>query len=54
MTVQELISKLESIRDKNVSVTLVEWSIQNTLMTRCELTTERILVQPPRVAIVID
>ena len=54
MTVQELISKLESIRDKNVSVTLVEWSIQNPLMTRCELTTERILVQPHRVAIVID
>lgn len=54
MTVQELIDKLESIRDKNVPVTLVEWAIQNPLMTRCELTTERVLVQPYRVAIVID
>lgn len=54
MTVQELIEKLEKIRDKSVPVVLVEWSIQNPMMAKADLTTNRIVVQPHRVAIIVD
>lgn len=54
MTVQELIDKLEGIRDKSVPVVLVEWSIQNPMMAKCDVTTNRIVVQPHRVAIITD
>ena len=54
MTVQELIDKLEGIKDKSVPVVLVEWSIQNPMMAKCDVSTNRIVVQPHRVAIIID
>lgn len=54
MTVQELITKLESIRDKSVPVVLAGWSVQNPLAAKCDLTTNRIIVHPHRVTILID
>ena len=54
MTVQELIDKLEKIKDKTVPVVLVEWAIQNPMMAKADLSTHRIVVQPHRVAIIID
>ncbi len=54
MTVQELINRLENVRDKSVPVVLVEWSIQNPMMAKYDLSTNRIMVQPHRLAILID
>lgn len=54
MTVNELIAKLETIRDKSVPVVLAEWSIQNPMLAKRDLTTNRIVVQPHRVAIITD
>lgn len=54
MTVQELIDKLEGIKDKSVPVVLVEWSIQNPMLAKADVSTNRIVVQPHRVAILID
>ena len=54
MTVQELIERLEQVKDKNVPVVLVDWSIQNPMMARADLSTHRIVVQPHRVAIITD
>jgi hypothetical protein len=54
MTVQELIDKLSSIKDKSVPVVLAEWSIQNPMMAKVDLSTNRIMVQSHRVAILID
>lgn len=54
MTVEELISKLEKIKDKSVPVVLVEWDIQNPLAKKVEVTPNRIVVQAHRVAIIID
>jgi hypothetical protein len=54
MTVRELIEKLEQVKDKNVPVVLVDWSIQNPMMARADVTTHRIVVQPHRVAIITD
>jgi hypothetical protein len=54
MTVQELIDKLDKIKDKSVPVVLAAWSIQNPMMARGDLTTNRIIVQPHRVAILTD
>lgn len=54
MTVQELIDKLETIKDKTVPVVLVEWSIQNPLCAKADVTTNRIVVQAHRVAIITD
>lgn len=53
-TVQDLINKLEQVKDKTVPVVLVEWSIQNPLCAKTDLTTNRIVVQPHRVAIITD
>ena len=54
MTVQELIDKLQNVKDKSVPVVLVEWSIQNPMMAKCDVSTNRIVVQPHRVAIITD
>jgi len=54
MTVQELINKLQTIRDRSLPVVLVEWNIQNPLSTKHEVETNRIVVQPHRVAIIVD
>lgn len=54
MTVQELIDKLEGIKDRSVPVVLVEWSIQNPMMAKADVTTNRIVVQAHRVAILVD
>ena len=54
MTVQELIDKLERIRDKNVPVVLTEWSIGDPMSVKYELTTNRLVVQPHRLAIIIE
>lgn len=54
MTVEELIRKLESIKDKSVPVVLTEWSIQNPTTSKAELTSNRLLVQAHRVAIITD
>lgn len=54
MTVQELIDKLDNIKDKSVPVVLAEWSIQNPMMAKVDLTTNRIIVQAHRVAILVD
>ena len=54
MTVQELIDKLDQIKDKSVPVVLVEWSIQNPMMAKADVTTNRLVVQPHRVAIITD
>lgn len=54
MTVQELIDKLETIKDKSVPVVLAEWSIQNPMMSKVDLTTNRLVVQAHRLAILID
>jgi len=54
MTVQELIEKLEALKDKSVPVVLVQWSIRNPLREKFELTTDRIVVQPHRVALQTD
>ena len=54
MTVQELIDKLEKVQDKEVPVVLVEWSKQNPMTAKYDLSTNRIVVQPHRVAILVD
>ncbi len=54
MTVQELIEKLEQVKDKSVPVVLVQWSIQNPMIAKADVTTHRIVVQPHRVAIITD
>lgn len=54
MTVQELIDKLDKIKDKSVPVVLAAWSIQNPMMAKGDLTTNRIIVQAHRVAILMD
>lgn len=54
MTVQELLDKLESIKDKSIPVVLVEWSIQNPLSSKNDLSSNRIVVQPHRVALITD
>lgn len=54
MTVQELIERLERVKDKDVPVVLVQWSIQNPMIAKVDVTTNRIVIQPHRVAILID
>ena len=54
MTVQELIEKLEQVKDKKVPVVLVQWSIQNPMIAKADVSTHRIVVQPHRVAIITD
>ena len=54
MTVQELIERLEKIKDKSVPVVLVEWSIQNPMLAKADLTSNRIVVQAHRVAIIVE
>jgi hypothetical protein len=54
MTVQELIDKLQNVRDKSVPVVLTQWSIQNPMLAKADVTTNRIVVQAHRVAILID
>lgn len=54
MTVQELIEKLRQVKDKSVPVVLVQWSIQNPMIAKADVTTHRIVVQPHRVAIITD
>lgn len=54
MTVQELIEKLEQVKDKSVPVVLVQWSIQNPMIAKADVTTHRIVIQPHRVAIITD
>jgi hypothetical protein len=54
MTVQELLNRLEAVKDKELPVMLVEWSIQNPLMAKHELTTNRMVVQAHRVSIIVD
>lgn len=54
MTVEELIERLQKVKDKSVPVVLTEWYIQNPLHTKHEVTANRIVVQPHRVAIITD
>jgi len=54
MTVQELIDKLETIKDKSLPVVLVEWSIQNPMSAKADVTTNRIVNQAHRIAIITD
>lgn len=54
MTIQDLIDKLEVLKNKSVPVVLAEWSIQNPVMGRCDLTANRIVSQPHRLVIIID
>lgn len=54
MTVQELIERLEKVKDKSIPVVLVQWSIQNPLIAKADVSTHRIVVQPHRVAIITD
>jgi len=54
MTVEELITKLEGIRDKSVPVVLVEWSKQTPLTSKCDLTPNRLVVQAHRLAIIVE
>ena len=54
MTVQELIDKLETIKDKTVPVVLVEWRFLNPMCAKADVTTNRIVVQAHRVAIITD
>lgn len=54
MTVQELIERLEKVKDKSVPVVIAEWSIQNPMLAKVDLTTNRLVVQPHRVAILVD
>lgn len=54
MTVQELIERLEKVKDKDVPVVLVQWSIQNPMIAKADVTTNRVVIQPHRVAILID
>ncbi len=54
MTVQELIEQLEKVKDKSVPVVLVQWSIQNPMIAKADVSTHRIVVQPHRVAIITD
>jgi len=54
VTVQELIDKLEKIRDKDIPVVLVEWSKQDIFASKADLTTNRIVVQPHRVALIVE
>lgn len=53
-TVQDLIDKLEQVKDKTVPVVLVEWSVQNPMWAKADLTTNRIVIQAHRVAIITD
>lgn len=54
MTVQELIERLEKVKDKDVPVVLVQWSIQNPMMGKYDLTPHRIVSQAHRLAIITD
>lgn len=54
MTVQDLIDKLEAVKNKSVPVVLAEWSIQNPMTGKCDLTTNRVVSQPHRLVIIID
>lgn len=54
MTVQDLIDRLEKIRDKSIPVVLVQWSIQNPMIAKADVSTHMIVVQPHRVAIITD
>lgn len=54
MTVQELIDKLQTIKDKTLPVVLVEWNIQNPMSAKADVTTNRIVTQAHRVAIITD
>jgi hypothetical protein len=54
MTVQELIDKLQKVQDKEVPVVLVDWSIQSPLTAKYDLSTNRIVVQAHRVAIIMS
>ena len=54
MTVQELIERLEKVKDKSIPVVLVQWSIQNPMIAKADVSTHRIVVQPHRVAIITD
>ena len=54
MTVQELIERLEKVKDKDVPVVLVQWSIQNPMIAKADVTTHRIVIQSHRVAIITD
>jgi len=54
MTVQELIERLQKVKDKTLPVVLVEWNIQNPMSTKHEVDANRIVVQPHRIAIITD
>lgn len=54
MTVQELIERLEKVKDKSIPVVLVQWSIQNPMIAKADVSAHRIVVQPHRVAIITD
>lgn len=54
MTVQELIDRLNAVNNKDVPVVLVEWSVGNPLCAKSDLSSNRIVVQPHRVAIILD
>lgn len=54
MTVQELIDRLEKVKDKSVPVVLVEWSPYNPTLSKGELTINRLVIHPHRVAILTD
>ena len=54
MTVQELIDRLEKVQDKEVPVVLVEWFQRNPMTAKYDLSTNRIVVQLHRVAILVD
>lgn len=54
MTVEELIDRLKDIPDKSVPVVLVEWSVSNPMFAKADLTKNRIVVQPHRVAIIVE
>jgi hypothetical protein len=53
MTVEELIERLDKIRDKTVPVVLVEWSKRSAFSDK-ELTPNRLVVQAHRLAIIVE
>jgi hypothetical protein len=54
LTVQELIDRLDKLKDKSVPVVLVEWSVSNPMIAKVDLTPNRLVSQPHRLSILID
>ena len=54
MTVAELITKLEAVRNKTLPVVLTEWTPVDPMRKKHELDNNRIVLHPHRVSILTD